>query len=165
MRPTYQRQLTKPIALQNFVCSNSFRSDDPERSAIGLLHEEMRNLNSLVMKCADQTRFLQVAHSRLIEMNFRNQSVKPFSIIPFQIKREEVSSLERKIGTIYNRDRPPDLSEFSDRDCKFRRYGVPGVFRRNRTDNSQRLYRFFNSLVSIQIRQRNRIRLRQLSND
>lgn len=36
------------------VCSNSFRSDDAETSAIGLLHEEMRRCNSLIMKTADQ---------------------------------------------------------------------------------------------------------------
>src|SRR5581483_5606428 len=35
------------------VCSNSFRSDDAEQSAIGLLHEEMRRLGSLVMRAAD----------------------------------------------------------------------------------------------------------------
>ncbi len=34
------------------VCSNSFRSDDIN-NAIGLLHEEMRQLDSLIMKCAD----------------------------------------------------------------------------------------------------------------
>ena len=35
------------------VCSNSFRSDDAEGSAIGLLHAEMRRLQSLVMHTAD----------------------------------------------------------------------------------------------------------------
>lgn len=35
------------------VCSNSFRSDDATSSAIGLLHEEMRRCNSLILKTAD----------------------------------------------------------------------------------------------------------------
>jgi len=35
------------------VCSNSFRSDDYERNAVGLLHEEMRRLNSLIMRTGD----------------------------------------------------------------------------------------------------------------
>src|SRR5260370_40096322 len=39
--------------LAELVCSNSFRSDDPEHNAVGLLHEEMRKLNSLVMRSAD----------------------------------------------------------------------------------------------------------------
>ena len=35
------------------VCSNSFRSDDKDHNAVGLLHEEMRRLGSLVMRAAD----------------------------------------------------------------------------------------------------------------
>src|ERR671911_834963 len=36
------------------VCSNSFRSDDAENNAVGLLHQEMRALGSLIMAAADQ---------------------------------------------------------------------------------------------------------------
>ena len=36
------------------VCSNSFRSDDAEQNAVGLLHEEMRRCGSLIMRAADQ---------------------------------------------------------------------------------------------------------------
>ena len=42
--------------LAELVCSNSFRSDDAESNAVGLLHQEMRSLNSLIMACADSTR-------------------------------------------------------------------------------------------------------------
>jgi methylenetetrahydrofolate--tRNA-(uracil-5-)-methyltransferase len=35
------------------VCSNSFRSDDADHNAVGLLHQEMRALNSLIMRAAD----------------------------------------------------------------------------------------------------------------
>ena len=42
--------------LAEMVCSNSFRSDDAEHNAVGLLHQEMRSLNSLVMRAADQHR-------------------------------------------------------------------------------------------------------------
>ncbi len=35
------------------VCSNSFRSDDHELNAVGLIHHEMRQLNSLIMRCGD----------------------------------------------------------------------------------------------------------------
>jgi methylenetetrahydrofolate--tRNA-(uracil-5-)-methyltransferase len=38
------------------VCSNSFRSDDAQHNAVGLLHEEMRLLSSLVMRSADANR-------------------------------------------------------------------------------------------------------------
>ncbi|BBF79971.1 methylenetetrahydrofolate--tRNA-(uracil(54)-C(5))-methyltransferase (FADH(2)-oxidizing) TrmFO [Asticcacaulis excentricus] len=39
--------------LAELVCSNSFRSDDWEYNAVGLLHAEMRRGNSLIMACAD----------------------------------------------------------------------------------------------------------------
>jgi methylenetetrahydrofolate--tRNA-(uracil-5-)-methyltransferase len=42
--------------LAEMVCSNSFRSDDAEHNAVGLLHQEMRVLGSLVMRAADQHR-------------------------------------------------------------------------------------------------------------
>jgi methylenetetrahydrofolate--tRNA-(uracil-5-)-methyltransferase len=42
--------------LAEMVCSNSFRSDDAESNAVGLLHQEMRRLGSLVMDAADATR-------------------------------------------------------------------------------------------------------------
>ena len=42
--------------LAEMVCSNSFRSDDAEHNAVGLLHQEMRDLRSLVMRAADQHR-------------------------------------------------------------------------------------------------------------
>ena len=42
--------------LAEMVCSNSFRSDDPENNAVGLLHQELRRLGSLVMRAADAHR-------------------------------------------------------------------------------------------------------------
>lgn len=39
--------------LAELVCSNSFRSDDWEHNAVGLLHAEMRALDSLIMACGD----------------------------------------------------------------------------------------------------------------
>jgi methylenetetrahydrofolate--tRNA-(uracil-5-)-methyltransferase len=39
--------------LAELVCSNSFRSDDWEHNAVGLLHAEMRALGSVIMACAD----------------------------------------------------------------------------------------------------------------
>src|SRR5206468_7525182 len=48
---------TSPVhktgSLAELVCSNSFRSDERETNAVGLLHEEMRRLGSLIMRCGD----------------------------------------------------------------------------------------------------------------
>jgi methylenetetrahydrofolate--tRNA-(uracil-5-)-methyltransferase len=43
----------KTDSLAELVCSNSFRSDDAELNAVGLLHAEMRLANSLIMACGD----------------------------------------------------------------------------------------------------------------
>jgi methylenetetrahydrofolate--tRNA-(uracil-5-)-methyltransferase len=53
MRPARTTAAHKTDGLAELVCSNSFRSDDRETNAIGLLHEEMRRLESLVMRAAD----------------------------------------------------------------------------------------------------------------
>ena len=53
MRPAQMTAAHKTGGLAELVCSNSFRSDDFEHNAIGLLHEEMRRLGSLVMRCGD----------------------------------------------------------------------------------------------------------------
>ena len=42
--------------LAEMVCSNSFRSDDADNNAVGLLHQEMRALDSLIMGAADKHR-------------------------------------------------------------------------------------------------------------
>jgi methylenetetrahydrofolate--tRNA-(uracil-5-)-methyltransferase len=53
MRPLRATAAHKTESLAELVCSNSFRSDDREHNAVGLLHEEMRRLGSLVMRAAD----------------------------------------------------------------------------------------------------------------
>jgi methylenetetrahydrofolate--tRNA-(uracil-5-)-methyltransferase len=50
MRPTEAHHTGFSAEL---VCSNSFRSDDHARNAVGLIHEEMRRCGSLIMRCAD----------------------------------------------------------------------------------------------------------------
>src|SRR3954469_13430004 len=42
--------------LAEMVCSNSFRSDDADHNAVGLLHQEMRALGSLIIRTADRHR-------------------------------------------------------------------------------------------------------------
>ena len=54
MRPTTKTEAHQTEGLAELVCSNSFRSDDWEFNAVGLLHEEMRRAGSLIMKAGDQ---------------------------------------------------------------------------------------------------------------
>jgi methylenetetrahydrofolate--tRNA-(uracil-5-)-methyltransferase len=56
MRPVRSTEAHQTARLAELVCSNSFRSDDAEHNAVGLLHEEMRRLGSLIMTAADAHR-------------------------------------------------------------------------------------------------------------
>jgi methylenetetrahydrofolate--tRNA-(uracil-5-)-methyltransferase len=55
MKPQRRSPAHVQDGLAELVCSNSLRSDDP-RNAVGLLHEELRRLGSVVLRCADGTR-------------------------------------------------------------------------------------------------------------
>lgn len=54
MRPVQKTDAHHSENLAEMVCSNSFRSDDAENNAVGLLHAEMRQMNSLIMQAADK---------------------------------------------------------------------------------------------------------------
>ncbi len=54
MRPVRATDAHKTQDLAELVCSNSFRSDDWQSNAVGLIHEEMRRAGSLIMACADR---------------------------------------------------------------------------------------------------------------
>ena len=51
MTPAHQTE-----GLAELVCSNSFRSDDAQNNAVGLLHQEMRDLGSIIMREAAEAR-------------------------------------------------------------------------------------------------------------
>ncbi|GGH21509.1 methylenetetrahydrofolate--tRNA-(uracil-5-)-methyltransferase TrmFO [Alsobacter metallidurans] len=53
MRPVRGTDAHKTDSLAELVCSNSFRSDDARTNAVGLLHAEMRRLDSVIMRCGD----------------------------------------------------------------------------------------------------------------
>jgi len=54
MRPVRKTEAHQTDGLAELVCSNSFRSDDAQSNAVGLLHEEMRRANSLIMTTGDK---------------------------------------------------------------------------------------------------------------
>jgi methylenetetrahydrofolate--tRNA-(uracil-5-)-methyltransferase len=53
MRPVRGTEAHLTENLAELVCSNSFRSDDAQNNAVGLMHEEMRRAGSLIMRAAD----------------------------------------------------------------------------------------------------------------
>lgn len=56
MRPTRMTEAHNTQGLAELVCSNSFRSDDVDYNAVGLLHEEMRRVDSIILACGDAHR-------------------------------------------------------------------------------------------------------------
>ncbi len=56
MRPKVETFAHRTGNLGEMVCSNSFRSDDDEQNAVGLLHWEMRAANGLIMATANKHR-------------------------------------------------------------------------------------------------------------
>jgi methylenetetrahydrofolate--tRNA-(uracil-5-)-methyltransferase len=53
MRPQRVTPVHQTDALAELVCSNSFRSDEAATNAVGILHREMRRMESLIMRAAD----------------------------------------------------------------------------------------------------------------
>ena len=56
MRPHVETFAHQTGQFAEMVCSNSFRSDDDEQNAVGLLHWEMRAAGGLIMEMADRHR-------------------------------------------------------------------------------------------------------------
>jgi len=54
MRPAARTAAHRTGDFAELVCSNSFRSDDAETNAVGLLHAEMRRAGSLIMRTGDR---------------------------------------------------------------------------------------------------------------
>ncbi len=53
MRPARSTEAHRTDGLAELVCSNSFRSDDAATNAVGVLHREMRAMDSLILRAAD----------------------------------------------------------------------------------------------------------------
>lgn len=61
--------------LAELVCSNSFRSDDAENNAVGLIHQEMRDLNSLIMAAA-QTAKVPAGSALAVDRDIFSENVE-----------------------------------------------------------------------------------------
>ena len=97
MRPIRGTDAHQTDSLAELVCSNSFRSDDFENNAVGLLHEEMRRANSLIMKSADKNRVPAGGALAVDREGFSNYVVNALENDPLVIiRREEISKLPPK---------------------------------------------------------------------
>ena len=94
MRPVKNTNAHKTEGLAELVCSNSFRSDDHEYNAVGLLHEEMRRCNSLIMSCGDKASVPAGGALAVDRDIFSDHVTKALEDHPnIKIVREEVTEL------------------------------------------------------------------------
>ena len=94
MRPVRDTEVHKTHQLAELVCSNSFRSDDRTASAIGLLHEEMREGNSLILSAADAHKVPAGGALAVDRLNFSKEVQNKLEQNSFiTIRREEISRL------------------------------------------------------------------------
>lgn len=88
-------------SLAELVCSNSFRSDDDQRNAVGLLHHEMRRLDSLVMRAAETAKVPAGSALAVDRDVFSSEIERALSALPtLAIVRERVDTLPESGLTI-----------------------------------------------------------------
>ena len=94
MRPRRMTDAHQTQGLAELVCSNSFRSDDSTANAVGVLHEEMRQLGSLIISAADQEK---VPAGGALAVDRERFSAAVDSIIAthpiIRVEREEVTDI------------------------------------------------------------------------
>ena len=84
----------KSDQLAELVCSNSFRSDDAQTNAVGLLHAEMRLAGSLIMACADSHQVPAGSALAVDRDGFAQAVTQKLAAHPLvSIVREEVTEL------------------------------------------------------------------------
>jgi methylenetetrahydrofolate--tRNA-(uracil-5-)-methyltransferase len=94
MRPQRTTAAHKTESLAELVCSNSFRSDDHEHNAVGLLHEEMRRLNSLIVRAADANQVPAGGALAVDRDGFAAAVTEAISAHPLiEVRRQEIAAL------------------------------------------------------------------------
>ena len=94
MRPLRTTEAHQTDRLAELVCSNSFRSDDRELNAVGLLHEELRRAGSLIMSIADAHQVPAGGALAVDRVGFAESVTAAIASHPLiAIEREEVAGL------------------------------------------------------------------------
>jgi methylenetetrahydrofolate--tRNA-(uracil-5-)-methyltransferase len=94
MRPVRKTDAHQTDGLAELVCSNSFRSDDSEQNAVGLIHHELRQLGSLIMASADAHQVPAGSALAVDRNGFSNAVTQALESHPrISIEREEVAGL------------------------------------------------------------------------
>ena len=155
MRPVRATAAHKTAALAELVCSNSFRSDDSEHNAVGLLHQELRRLGSLIMRAADANQVPAggaLAVDREAFAEAVTSTVAGHELI--DVRREEISALPAlRLGQRHHRDRAAHLAGACRRHHCAYRARFARVLRRHRADRPPQFHRHVGRLAAIALRQ------------
>ena len=96
MRPKIKTEVHQTKHLSELVCSNSFRSDDFENNAVGVLHEEMRYANSIIMDCADKAKLPAGGALAVDRLKFSMSVEQRIKSNPYiSIKRNEIKTIPK----------------------------------------------------------------------
>jgi len=94
MRPVRETDAHHTDSFAELVCSNSFRSDDWENNAVGLLHEEMRRAGSLIMRAADANKLPAGGALAVDRHGFSAEVTRSIEThANIEIRREEIAGL------------------------------------------------------------------------
>jgi methylenetetrahydrofolate--tRNA-(uracil-5-)-methyltransferase len=94
MRPVRRTEAHQTSAFAELVCSNSFRSDDWAANAVGLLHEEMRRADSLILAAADRHKLPAGGALAVDRDGFAGEVTRRLESQPLiKIFREEIDTL------------------------------------------------------------------------
>jgi methylenetetrahydrofolate--tRNA-(uracil-5-)-methyltransferase len=115
MRPRRTTAAHRTERLAELVCSNSFRADDSEANAVGLLHYELRRLGSLVMRAADANQVPAGGALAVDRDSFAQAVTEAVERHPLiEIRREEIASPQADWGNVIVATGPltsPDLAD------------------------------------------------------
>ena len=94
MRPERGTEAHQTGHLAELVCSNSFRSDDAANNAVGVIHEEMRRADSLIMRAADTHKLPAGGALAVDRIGFSAAVQEALLAHPLvELRREEIAGL------------------------------------------------------------------------
>ena len=168
MRPVRGTEAHLTDSLAELVCSNSFRSDDAQNNAVGVIHEEMRRAGSLIMRAADAHK-LPAGGALAVDRHGFSAAVQEALLAhPLVTLRARGSGgpAAGRVGKHDHRDRPPHLARAGRSAGQGDRRGVARLLRCDRADRPSREHRPVDRLEAVALRQggtgRRRRRLLQL---
>ena len=140
MRPVRMTDAHKTDGLAELVCSNSFRSDDWENNAVGLLHEEMRRAGSLILAAGDRHKLPAGGALAVDRDDFSadvTRAARSASARHHRARRDRRPAA-RRLGQRHRRHRPPHLAGAERSRARRHRRRRPRLLRRHRAGHPSR---------------------------